>query len=170
MHLVAGVDSLGRVTQLPLLLVLQARQLLDDGNAELLRQTGIDSGFKNDVVALADHLAHHFRSALHGTHVRRAVLVHGGGDGHDIEVRGADLLKIVRQGEIAALERLHESLAADFAGGILTVQVRLDLRLAHIETDHLHSLLGKSNSHRHTHITQTDNTNLEILRVHFPLG
>ena len=166
MDLVTGVDSLGRVAQLPLLLVLQSRELLDDGDAQLLRQTGVHGRLEHDVVTLGDDLADHLRSTLHGTHIRRAVLVDGSGHSHDVEVGRADLLQIVGEEEIAALEGLDESLRTDFAGRILAVEVGLDLGLAHIETDHLHSLLSEGHSHGHTHVAQTHNANLQILSVH----
>ena len=84
----------------------------------------------------------------------------------DTSVGRADLLQIVGEEEIAALEGLDESLRTDFAGRIFAVEVGLDLGLANIETDHLHSLLGEGHSHGHTHITQTHNANLQIGKAH----
>ena len=164
--LVTGVDSLGRVTQLPVLLVFQSRELLDDGDAELLRQTGVHGRLEHNVVTLGDDLADHLRSTLHGTHIGRTILVDGSGHSHDVEVGRADLFQIVGEEEIAALEGLDESLRTDFAGRILAVEVGLDLGLAHIETDHLHSLLSEGHSHGHTHVAQTNDANLQIGKAH----
>ena len=55
--LVAGIDALGRVADVEVGLPFQAGRLLEDGDADVLGDAGIDGRFVDDDVALLQRLA-----------------------------------------------------------------------------------------------------------------
>ena len=70
--LVAGVDALGRVADVEVGLPFEAGRLLEDGDADVLGDAGIDGGFVDDDVALLEGLAERGRGLPQRLEVGRA--------------------------------------------------------------------------------------------------
>ena len=133
--LVARVDALGGVADVEVLLPLEAREFLEDGNADFFGGTGIHGGFVHDDGAALEVLADAFGRFDQRGEIRLVGFVHRGGHGDDDEVGFADDLRVGAAGEV------HGGLevcGAHFAGRIHVAGVGVDFLLVEVKTDGLH--------------------------------
>ena len=161
-ELVTGVDAFGGVAGEEVHVELEAGDALHDGEAFLFRDAGVHRGFIDDDIALADDLAHGLGSAPQGLQVRVVVLVHGGGDGDDVEVAGADSLQVRRAGEAVLVDGFLQQFVRHFQGGVMTGHQRVHAPLVHVKADGFIPG-GEQPCEGQPHIAQSDDANLDLI-------
>ena len=105
---------------------------LQDGDADLLRDSRVHRGLENDHGPLLEVAAHGLGCGPDRAQVGLPRCVDGGGNGHDDKVRTADFLGI--QCDFQKLSRL-QVFARDFARGVELLFEGLDFPFVCIVTD-----------------------------------
>lgn len=159
--LVAGVDALGRVAGVEVLVHLQAADFLYHGDALVLCHAGIDGRLVDHDIVLADYLAYGLGRSVERGEVGVVVLVDGGGHGHDVEVAVADVVEVGGAAESVVIDGVLEELVADLEGGVVAGHERFDAARVHVEA--YGRILGREQaSQRQTYVAESDNTDFDI--------
>ena len=164
--LIAGIDALGAVATIEVLIELQPGDTLHDRDAALLRHAGVDGALIDDYIALADDLTYHLTGRDKRREVGVVILIHGRGDSHDIEVALPDLIEI-RGADEAILDGGLQELIRHLEGGIVTRHQSLYPSRVVVVSDGL-VLSAEEPCKWKTHIPEPDDSNLCVLeRIHF---
>ena len=123
---IAGVDALGRIADVEILLPAQPRALLEDRHADLLRRSGIDGRFVDHDRTGLEVLADDARGGFERREIGLARGVHRRGHGDDDDVGLGDRGGIGGHDEMTRALKLR---ARDFARRVLVALQALDLRL-----------------------------------------
>lgn len=159
--LVAGVDALGRVAGVEVLVHLQAADFLYHGDALVLCHAGIDGRLVDHDIVLADYLAYGLGCSVERGEVGVVVLVDGGGHGHDVEVAVADVVEVGGAAESVVIDGVLEQLVADLEGGVVAGHERFDAARVHVEA--YGRILGREQaSQRQTYVAESDNADFDI--------
>lgn len=159
--LVAGIDALGRVAGVEILVHLQAADFLYHGDALVLSHAGIDGRLVDHDIVLADYLADGLGRSVERGEVGVVVLVDGGGHGHDVEVAVADVVEVGGAAESVVIDGVLEQLVADLEGGVVAGHERFDAARVHVEA--YGRILGREQaSQRQTYVAESDNTDFDI--------
>ena len=133
---ISGVDPLRRVADREVRSAREPRRLLQHRDALLLRHPGVDRRLEHDDVARIETPACRARRAEERPQVRLPGAIDGRGSRHDVEVRFAQLLGIVREAHIGRGELGR----VDLAGTIDVPPQLLDAARVDIEADDTRSL------------------------------
>ena len=97
---VAGVDAFGAVAAKEVLVVLEARELLQHGHAVFFGTAGVHGGFVNNDVAWLEHFAHGFTGLDEWREVGALMAVNGRGHGDDEAVAGAQVVQLGAEAQV----------------------------------------------------------------------
>ena len=150
-HLIAGVDSLGRIAHLEIYTAFQARLPLQDRNAYILGTSGIYSRLKYNVRSLRKIATYDFGSADNRRKIRRVVNIYRRRHRDDMKLGLLQILFIRGKENL----RLLDSLIANLFRRIHTRFIKLDFCLVEIKADNVHAFVCKSNRNRHTNVAKT---------------
>ena len=92
--LVAGIDALGRISDVEIRADLEARTLLEDRHAFFLDRARIDGRFVDDDVAFLERGSDRARRRNHGAEIRPICVVDRGWHGDDVKIRVPDRLRV----------------------------------------------------------------------------
>ncbi len=148
-HLVAGVDSLRRVTDFPVGAALQAGLFFDNRDAGFLGHARINRGLENNDCPFCQILSDKTGSAFNRRKVRRMVVIDRCRNRNDDEFRFPESFRICGKFHRCFSDRL----VADLVCGVDAVLVFLNLRFIEVEADNL-DLLRESNRDRHPDIAK----------------
>ena len=162
MELVTGVDALGGVAGEEIHVELQAGNALHHGEALLLRDAGVHRGLIDHDIALADDLAHRLGCPPERLQVRVVVLVHGRGDGDDVEIAVPDLVQVRRTGESVLVDGFLQQFVRHLQGGVVPAHERIHALPVHVKADGFITG-GEKPCQRQSHITQSDDANLDVV-------
>ena len=151
---VARVDALGGVAQLEVA-ARQARQLGEDGAANVFGDAGIDGGLVDDDGPLRHHLADRLGRADDRREVGDVVPVDRRGDRHDEEVRLGELGGVVGDVERRPLEDVAWNLAVP----VLSPFELGDLLSIDVEANDISEVAREGERHGETDIPKTDDRN-----------
>jgi len=129
---VAGIDALGGIAHVEILLPLLARDALQLRDADLLGRARVDRRLEHDDGAGLEVGAEAAAGAHEGAEIRQPGVVHRGGHGHDHHVCGAQRGRVV--GVAQAAGGLHLG-GAHLARGVGARAVGLDLLPGDVEPD-----------------------------------
>ena len=151
MHLIAGVDTLGRVAHLEVHTALQAGFPLQNGNTYILGDTGINGGLVHNNGALGQVSTQQLGGADYRSQIRGVIQIYRRGNCHNVE------LGLSKLGGISG--ELHrgglDGLIAHLVGGVDAPVIQIDLVLVQVKTDHIQTLAGKGDGDGHAHIAQS---------------
>src|SRR5882672_6717282 len=161
MFLVAGVDALGAVAREEVLVELEARPLLEDRDAVLLRAPGIHGGLVDDHVALLEHAAHGLAGALERAQHGPVVLPDRRRHGHDERVA---LLQVVLVGGERELLRGDELLGRGLERRVAARSQLFDPGRLDVEPDG-RKLFAELDGKRQADVAQADDSDLTWCRI-----
>ena len=157
--LVAGVDTLGAVATIEIHIHLQAANLLHDRDALVFGNAGIDGALIDHHITLADDLTDRGAGSYERSQVGVVVCIHGGRDGHHIEVAVLDLLNVAGADETVVVDSILQDVVSHLKGSVVTGHKRIATLLVHIKTDSL--VLGRKQAGKgKSYIAQSNNANL----------
>ena len=128
---ISGIDPLRRVADREVLSAREPRRLLQHRDALLLRHPGVDRRLEHDDVARLETPAYRARRAEECPQVRLPGAIDGRGSRHDVEVRLAQLLGIVREAHVGRGELGR----VDLAGTVHVSPQLLDAGRVDVEAD-----------------------------------
>ena len=135
MQLVPRVDTLRRVASVEVNVHLHARDILHNGDALVFRHARIDGALINYHIALADDFANSGASANERREIRVVVIIHRGGNSHNVEVAVADLLNVAGADEAVIVDGILQQVVSHFESGIVAGHESVATLLVHVETD-----------------------------------
>ncbi len=150
--LVAGVDALGRVGDVEVLLPFHAGVLFQQRDAHLLGGARVDRGFVHHDGALLHVLADGGAGTHQGAEIRLVRLVHRGGHGDDDEVAFLERGRVRGAGELGGGLQVF---GGHLAGGVAVALVVLDFFSRQIDPDGA-EFLAEFHGERQAHVTQAD--------------
>ena len=156
MYPVTGVNALGAVTDFPVHTALEAGLFFDNGNTDILRNTGIYRGFKDHNAAGGQILSHRPGSPFHRPQVGGIVLVDRSGHCHNNEaglLQGCGIRSEFHCGGLDGIAYLVSRVDAVF--------VFVDPAFIDVKANNL-DVLGKFHSNGHTYITQAHQGQLAL--------
>ena len=133
--LVTRIDALGAIAAVEIDIHLQAADLLDNGDAVILGDTGINGGLIDYDIALGDDLTNSGGGTDKRGEVGVVVTVHGSGNGNDIEVAVADFLNVGGAYEAVIVDGVLQEVVGNLEGGIMACHEGINTCLVHVETD-----------------------------------
>ena len=105
---VAGVDTLGRVADIEVVVEAQPRRLLQDRHTDLLRHPRPYRGLDDDDVTLTEDTAHHLTGLLQQRGVGMVVTGDGRRHSDDIHVALSRILEFVSDTKVSTLQGIME--------------------------------------------------------------
>ncbi len=149
---VAGVDALGRVSELEVLALLETGELREHGAADLLGDARVDRRLVDDDVALLEDLRHGLRGPHHRREVGDVVLVDRRRDGHDVERGARHRRRLVGHLEL----RLQEDLLGHLVVAVVAAAKLGDLLRVDVEANRTGVLAGERECDGESDVTETD--------------
>ncbi len=150
-NLVARIDSLGAVADLPVNAALESGLLLDNRDTGLFRDTRINGRLENNNRARLNILSDKVTRALDRRQVRRVIVIDRCRNRDNNEARILKPCGIRRK----LNRRLLHGLIADLIRGVDARLVLLDFGIIEIKSDNL-DLLRKSDSNRHSDVSKAN--------------
>ena len=131
----------------------------------LLGDAGVDRRLIDHDVAFRDDAAHRFGGAPEGLEVGTVVVVDGGGDGDNVEVGVADIVKVGGAAETVIAEGVLEELVADLEGGVVAGVEGVDALAVQVVAD-CRELCGKQAGEGQADVAQTNHANFYVF-IHY---
>ena len=133
MLFVAGVDALGAVAAVEVLVELQAREFFEYRDAIFFSATGVNGGFIDDDVAGFEHLAHRFAGLDERCQVWALVVVNRRWHGDDKAIAGAQIFQVGAEAQmVGGLQFIRLGLKGEVVARFELV----DALLVDVKTDH----------------------------------
>lgn len=134
-ELVAGIDALGGIAGIEVLVEFQSADFLDYRKTLVFGNTGIYCRFVHNNVTRLDNFAYGGRSTIKGSQVGIVVFVNGGRHGYYVEVAVADVVDAGGTLEIVVLNCILKQLVTNFEGGIMSSHKSLTTCGIHVKTN-----------------------------------
>ena len=150
-NLIAGVDSFRRIANLEINTALQAGFTLDNRQTYIFCYARINSRFKDYNRTFGQISANSLACTNNRRKVGSMVLIDRCRHGNDVEFCFLQIC-FIRSEHHA---RLLDSLITDFICRVFTVLVKFNLCFVEIKAYNLYAFICKSDSNRHTDITET---------------
>ena len=150
--LVAGIDALGREAEEEILAALEPGRAGDARTADVLGDAGIDGRLVDHDVALLEMRADRRRGALERLQIGLLAGVDRRRNGHDVEVRGGEILRIGGEFQPRRLERGR----IDLARPVVAPGQFGDPPCIDVESDDGRTGAGKGRGDRQADIAQAD--------------
>ena len=150
---VAGIDALGRVAEEEVAAAHQARNLLEQRPANVLRHARIDGAFIDDhrLRGGIEQPAQHARRAQHRAEIRPVGLVDGRRHGDDVDSGAAAILRFRGETQLRTAQRL----VGDFTRPIVAAAKLGDAALVDVEAGD-RKMAGERDGERKPDIAQPD--------------
>lgn len=155
--LVTGIDALGRIAAIEIDIHLHTADLLYDGDAVVLGDTGIDGGLIDYDIAFADDFTYGGAGTDEGSEVGVVVCIDRSGNGNDIEVAVLDFLNVGGADKTVILNGVLKDVVGYFKRCIVTCHKSLTALGIHVETYGLIFCAEKTGEGK-TDVTQADDT------------
>lgn len=161
MEFVAGVDALGRIACIEVFVEFQTADALDNGDALVFGDAGIDGRFIDDDVAGLDDFADSLAGSVEGGEVGVVVFVDWRRHGNDVEVTVADVVDIGCTLEVVVFDSILKQFVADLESGVVACHEGLAAACVHIEADS-GIFCRKESCKREAYIAETYHANLNF--------
>ena len=173
MHLVAWIDTLGAISDLPVNTAFQTRLFLNDRDTDIFGHAGVDGGFVNNNTPWHNVPTDYTAGILHRLKIRSLVVLDRRRNSNNQELAFRQPLLIRSK----VYGRSLNCLIPNLMGGVNTVLVLRYPLLVVVKANHL-DMLGKLHSNRHADISKTNQSEfffplhdpfIQCFVVHFSL-
>ena len=161
MEFVTGVDALRRITGIEVFVEFESANALDNGDALIFGDAGIDGRFIDDDVAGLDDFADCLAGAIEGREVGIVVFVDGRRYGNDVEVTVSDVVDVGGAAETVIVDGVLKQFVADFERCVVTGHKGLTAAGVHIKTD-CRIFCREESCKRQAHIAEAYHANLNF--------